>query len=235
MWSIGRRSIEDSMKRDNIFFAAAQLQGKRDFQEDYFLNYNDECIAVADGVGGMPHGDVAAKLACETAIWGYKQIRLRNTYWKDRRLLMKRIFRTVNITLCQKQHEEGFSDGMATTMTIAIVASRSVWIGSAGDTPAYYFHEGQLQKITHDDIDAGGNLTKAIGTQRYGLVPEIHLLDFEEGDAVLVTSDGVSRYVPESDMQKILTTDAVVALLQLAEKNGGRDNMTACLVKRIRN
>src|SRR3990167_8511195 len=97
----------------SIIFAASQLQGMRETQEDYFVNYNDECFVICDGVGGLPHGEVASKLACDTAVWAYKLVRQRRTYWKDRKLFLKRIFRTTNITLWQKQREEEFEGGMA--------------------------------------------------------------------------------------------------------------------------
>ncbi len=236
--------IKTTQPRDITIFAAAQLQGKRERQEDFFLNFNDECVALADGVGGMPHADVAARLACETAIWGYKQIRIRNTYWNDRKEFLKRIFRSTNIAVWQKQREVGYADGMATTMTVAMVGMRNAWIGAVGDTPAYIFHNTLLRKITSDDIDREGYLTKIMGRQRYGLVPQVYTLDFIEGDMVFLATDGVSRYVSEKDIQRILAeggnttqqlTDAVISLLHLAEKKGSTDNMTACLIKRNRN
>lgn len=236
--------IKTTQTRDITLFAAAQLPGARQHQEDYFLNFNEECVALADGVGGMPHGDVAARLACETAIWGYKQVRFRKTYWSDRKEFLKRIFRSTNIAVWQKQREEGFTDGMATTLTVSMVSIRNVWIGSVGDTPAYVLHKGVLRKITSDDIDREGYLTKTIGSQRYGLIPQVYTLDVVAGDMVLLATDGLTRYVSEQEIVTILSAtsntsqsliDAVVQLLKTGEKNGSEDNITACLLKRIRN
>lgn len=232
------------MQRDKILFAAVQLQGARDLQEDYFLNFNDECIAVADGVGGIPHGEVAAKLACETAIWGYKQIGLRNTYWKDKKLFLKRIFRSTNMAVWQKKREEGLTRGMATTLTLAIVGSRNVWIGSVGDSPAYFFHHGTIQKVTEDDHDAEGYLVQSIGTDRYRLAPHVYAIEFVAGDSVLLATDGFTHFLSEQAIARVLSglgdtsqevSDGVISLLREAEKNGSDDNMTACIIKRIRN
>lgn len=226
-----------------IVFAASQFQGDRQSQEDYFINFNDECIALADGVGGMPHGDVAAGLACETAIWGYKQIRLRRTYWLDKRGLVRRIFRSTNIAVCQKQREEGYTNGMATTLTVAIIGDRSVWLGSVGDSPAFLLHDNSLVRLTKDDVDAEGQLTKAIGVARYGLAPQFKVVHFTQGDALLIVTDGVSSAVSPDEMKNIVLesgttgqslTEGVISLLNTAKNNGSGDNMTACLIKRVR-
>ncbi len=236
------RKIDQS--KVSTLFAASQLQGDRKIQEDYFLNYHDECVVIADGVGGMPHGDTAAKLACETAVWGYKQIQLRNTYWKDKKLLLKRIFRSTNIAIYQKQKEIGYSDGMATTLSMVMVGQRSIWVGSVGDSPVYILHNGALKKVTHDDISTDGHLTKAIGTMRYGLTPQIYVLHVFDCEAIFMATDGVTNFVSEKDISTIIAssgktsesmTESVIALLHSAEKGGSKDNMTACLFKWIRN
>lgn len=177
----------------SVIFAASQLQGTRDTQEDYFVNFSDECFVVCDGVGGLPHGEVAAKLAADTAVWAYKHVRQRHTYWKDRKLFLKRIFRTTNITLWQKQREEGFTDGMATTMLVCVVIDRRWYIGSAGDSSAFLVREGKMMKVTTEDVDASGGLTKAIGTTRYGLTPSVITGDFLAGDCMILMTDGVAR------------------------------------------
>ncbi len=230
--------------REIVVFAASQLPGNRKRQEDYFVNFNDECFAVTDGVSGMPHGDVAAQLAAETAVWAYKHVRQRQTYWASKQLFLKRIFRTTNMTIWQKQRETGFTDGMATTLTALIVTSRSIWLGNVGDSSAYYLRAGKLKKLSKEDIDDKGNLTKVLGTQRLGIVPHITTEAFEPGDVVLLATDGVARHVREADIEDILAncgrttetiTDAVVTLLRKAEAGGSTDNMTAVIVKRIHN
>ena len=47
-------------------FVWGQRPGGRTQQEDRFGNFGDECFVLADGVGGLPHGEVAAELAVET-------------------------------------------------------------------------------------------------------------------------------------------------------------------------
>lgn len=229
--------------RDHILFAASQLQGTRDRQEDYFLNYNDECFVVADGVGGSAHGDVAASLASETAIWGYKHIRQRPFYWSDKKGLLKRIFRTTNLTIWQKQKEPGFEDGLATTLLACIVTGKNVYIGSVGDTSAFLYRDGLIDQLTREERDSKGRLTRSLGMQRLGLLPQVRVEQFLSGDVVLLATDGVVDFVSEDRVREILEqsgnsaatlAQAAEALIGEAQKNMSPDNMTACLIKKLR-
>src|SRR5574341_1651112 len=82
--------------REIIVFGASQLVGGRKRQEDSFANFNDECFALADGVGTLPNADVASQLAADTAVWAYKHVRQRHYYWASKRDFLKRIVRTTD-------------------------------------------------------------------------------------------------------------------------------------------
>ncbi len=235
-------TLKFSQPKDVIIFAASQRVGRRRRQEDYFLNFNDECFVVADGIGSLTHSDVASRLACETAVWAYKLVRQRQFYWSDKKLFMNRIFRSTNITLWQKRRERGFEGGLGTTMVVAMIGDRNFWVGSAGDSSAWYFHEETLTKLTTPDADAAGALTKYVGYQRYGMLPSFTGGRLGPGDCLLLATDGVSAAVSEKNISTILAaagttnehmTAAVTRLLDESEKNGATDNMTAVIIKRI--
>lgn len=236
-------SVRAKATRVTVLFAASQRQGERDAQEDFFANFNDQCFAVADGVGGMPNGQVAARLACETAVWAYKIVRLRPFYWGDKRLLVKRIFRTTNITLWQKQREKGFEAGLATTLVVCVLGEQSFWLGSVGDSRAYHLTtKGVLMSLVPDDLDPSGKLTKVVGANRYGLVPHTIGKEFSSGDTMLLVTDGVWRYLDQEKLTTIVKncgatteslTSAVGEILQSAKMAGSTDNMTAVIIKRI--
>lgn len=229
--------------RNQILFAASQLQGEREAQEDFFLNYNDECFVITDGVGGMPHGEVASRLAAETAIWGYKHIRQRPMYWIDKKKLLRRIVRSTNLTIWQKKREPGYETGLHTTLLVCIVTPDKFFIGSVGDSSAFLYRDGLIDVLTTTDRDEAGRLTKALGTQRLGLVPQIRVERFLPGDLVMMASDGVADYVSEDAMRRVFdhTGDdsqslesAAEHLVKEAQAGGSTDNMTVCLVKKIR-
>lgn len=228
---------------DIIIFSGSQLQGPRETQEDFFVNFNDECFVVTDGVGGLPNGNVAARLGAETAIWGYKHIRQRPFYWEDKKLLLKRIFRSANLAVWQKRSEFGFEAGLATTLAVAIVGTYKIWVGTVGDSNVLLFRDGLIDVLTPSDVDEMGMLTNALGMRRLGLVPHIAIERFLPGDILVLATDGVLQYVNEEQLRLICEStantteslsDAVIKLLHAAEDNGSTDNMTACMVKKIR-
>ncbi|MBI3385861.1 protein phosphatase 2C domain-containing protein [Candidatus Gottesmanbacteria bacterium] len=235
-------TLRAARPKQGIIFAASQLVGTRERQEDYFINFNDECFVVADGLGGLPHGEVAAKFAAETAVWGYKLIRQRRVYWLDKKLLLQRIFRSTNIALWQKRRETGFTEGMGTTLEVLLVGERNFWLGHVGDSSAWFLHKGKFAKLTHDDTDSDGHLTKVIGGMRYGLTPQCVCGRFVPGDAILLLTDGVTNYMPSPKIFKIIEkagtsseglTESIIGLFKEAEAGGSTDNMTACIVKRV--
>lgn len=228
--------------KDLILSACVQYQGTRDTQEDAYASFSDECYAIADGVGGMPHGEVASALSVETAVWAYRHVRTRPFYWDDRKLFMKRIFRTVNMRIWQKRREEGFEDGLATTLAVVMIGQRTAWVGSAGDSSVFIMREGNLVKLTHEDRDESGLLTKVLGIARLGLVPQFASVRFLYGDTLLLATDGVADVMSDRELSAILEKPAetnedigvlAAEIVNTAKRLGSTDNMTAYVIRRI--
>jgi serine/threonine protein phosphatase PrpC len=235
-------TIKARLKKDVLVYAWGQKKGTRKSQEDYVANLGDECFIVTDGVGGMPHGKTAAIFTAETALWGYKHIRLRRFYWADKRLLVKRIFRSSNIALWQKRGEHGFEKGLATTLSIVIVGGQKIWVGSVGDTRIILYRDGLIDFLTPADIDESGRLADALGLKRFGLVPHVAVERFLLNDTICIASDGLMNYLNEDELRtafemvgntKESMTSAITKLLAIACDHGGTDNMTACMIKRV--
>ena len=235
-------ALRNESPKETVLFAASQLIGQREIQEDYFLNFNDECFVVADGVGSLPNGEAAAKLACETAVWAYKHIRQHRYYWLDKKLFMKRIFRSTNLAVWQKHREEGFTEGLATTLLVLMVGPKHYWLGSAGDSSVWLAHNGEIKKLTRDKSEFQKIPSHALGIQRLGLVPEFVTGSFDPGDVLILATDGAGDYVTVSDIQASVSqtgmtasgvTSAVVSFLTAAHTNGSDENMTAVIVKRV--
>ena len=227
--------LKSKIARSSIIFASSQLTGKKNFQTDYFINFNDECFVVCDG-HEMVRGDAASTLAAETAIWGYKHVRHRPYYWSEKQLLVKRIFRSTNLAIWQKHREHGFEDGLVTTLSVAIIGTNKIWVGSVGDTSILLYRESLIDILTQTDADM-------LGLKRLGLLPHVKIDEFLGGDILLMATDGVMKFVSEDELRAACemagdttqsVTDAVVHLLKTAQENGSEDNMTACIMKRLK-
>jgi serine/threonine protein phosphatase PrpC len=235
-------AFKTNQPRQSVLFAGSQLQDAKTPQKDFFINFNDECLVVTDGVLDVPHAEIAAKLAADTAIWGYKHIRQRPFYWADKKLFLKRIFRSSNLAVWQKKRERGFESGLATTLSVAMIGTHALWVGAVGNTGILLYREGLIDILTPYDVDEFGRLTNWLGKKRLGLVPHIAVEKFIPGDILLVASSGVLNHVSEDQLRAVFEvsgnstdslTTAVVHLINTAQESGGTA-MTACMFKKIR-
>lgn len=224
-----------------LLYAIAQKSGEGKNQEDSAAHFCDECFAIADGVGGKMHSQVASSFACETAVWAYKHIRQRRYYWLDKRLLLKRIFRTTNMAVWQKQKEAPYEDGLLTTLCVLIVSAKTIWLGNAGDAQVWIVRDGRITKLTNDKDAFARAPQNILGKKRLGLVPHYVSRPFSRGDVLCLATDGVSDYLTVSDIQTAVAAtgtntetmqNAADALIRAATVNGSIDDKTVIVVKR---
>ena len=217
-------------------------------------------MVVADGVGGEAAGEVASRqaiytllsLALHTPDWNFRWgPRERNTVmWR-----MKDRFRRVNAALVRDAAGNASLGGMCTTMTAAISHGDDLIVGHVGDSRAYLLHEGKLVRLTRDhtlgarlveDGTHGPNdrlvrelrnvLMQALGSKDTECVPDVHDYLLEDGDQVLLCTDGLSDMVEDELIESVLNESATAktacrSLIDLALSNGGRDNVTAIVAR----
>lgn len=149
---------------------------------------------------------------------------------------------------------EGLS-GMGTTVVAALVAGDRVVFASAGDSRLYAFKDGRLEQLTKDDSWAAEVLAKdpAMTPEAIARNPVRHLLtnvvgareavtvasgtrQLGTGELLLLCSDGLHGAVPDEVIAATMASAGDVAgiadkLVQEALDRGGRDNITAVVVR----
>ncbi|MDO8293410.1 MAG: Stp1/IreP family PP2C-type Ser/Thr phosphatase [Gallionella sp.] len=145
--------------------------------------------------------------------------------------------------------------GMGTTIVAGLFYDNRVVVGHVGDSRMYRLRGEVLETITRDhsllqeQIDGGmisvedarvsknkNLVTRAVGIDAE-VVPEIHVHDALVGDIYLLCSDGLNDMVEDEDIQSTLYAMqgnlplAAEQLIQMANDNGGRDNVSVMLVK----
>jgi protein phosphatase len=127
-------------------------------------------------------------------------------------------------------------------------------VAHIGDSRVYLLNESGFKQITEDhslvnELVRSGQITKedaeyhphknvvlrALGTEREVEV-DIRTVMFEDGDKLLLCSDGLSDRVKESEMLDILTNEESLeekasTLVSLANEYGGKDNITLVIVE----
>ena len=223
-------------QKEKVIFAWASDTGKvRQTNEDYFGNYENDFFLVADGLGGHPAGEVASKLAVEEALKEYKTSRL----LRDGEEILRRTFSAAN----KKVFEEAIklnNLGMGTTLVAALVSENKVFIGNVGDSRAYLLHKKELRQVTADQEETVfGWLLQAVGLEK-DLKQDFYQENFGKEDLLLLCTDGLTDQVSNERIFAILKNTGELKegleekcqkLVKMANEVGGRDNVTAGLIK----
>jgi serine/threonine protein phosphatase PrpC len=212
-------------------------------------------MVVADGMGGHAAGEVASRMAISALVslaldvpdWIFKvdEAHAREIERRSRARVQE-----IGTLLVERGQHDPALRGMGTTLTAARSLGRDLLITHVGDSRAYLLRAGGLHHLTRDHtyaqllVDTGqlqpGDvpssrhrhvLTNALGGSDENAVVDTDLLRLEDGDRVLLCSDGLTDLVDDAAITSILleatgSSDACARLVQRALDGGGRDNVT---------
>ena len=204
-------------------------------------------FVVADGMGGAQAGEVASRIAVEAFEQG-----LPDSGSPEERLADRA--REANRRIHELSHADLERHGMGTTLTAAYLDDSHLAIAHVGDSRAYLFRDGELQRLTQDHSLVGelvrkGKLTeeqaeehpqRSIITRALGPEASVEVdtwtYPVKDGDILLLCSDGLTSMVPEEKIADVLESsaslrDAATRLIREANAAGGRDNITVVLTR----
>lgn len=211
-------------------FGLTDVGKTRSRNEDSWASVPGHGIAVvADGMGGHPGGDVASRLAADTAVRVLGEEVARDARagagrgdWLS--AAMHRSVLSAHEAIRARGGAQPELDGMGTTMTaLAIDAASDLFVlGNVGDSRGYRFRAGELTRLTKDDtwvqerIDArqltpeqarrhpfAHLLTQCLGLEDEPK-PRITQGSIERGDAFLLCTDGLVAMMEETRLEEIL-------------------------------
>ncbi len=216
------------------------------------LNY---VMVVADGMGGHAAGEVASRMTISALVDLALQIpdwilRADAGYAAEIERRAREAVQQVGSMLVERGRQDPALRGMGSTLTAARSYGRELLIVHVGDSRAYVLRAGHLERLTKDHtyaqmmVDAGQLapdevalsgvrhiLTNVLGGTLEQVDVDVDLLRLEDGDRLLLCSDGLTDCVGEETIGAALTgaassTEACDRLVQLALDGGGRDNIT---------
>jgi len=201
-------------------------------------------FVVADGMGGAQAGEVASKTAAEAFD--------RDLPGGPPEQVLRETIEAANREINERALSDSSLAGMGTTITAAIIdaGGEEVAIGHVGDSRAYRLREGNLERLTRDhslveemrrkgqltDAQAEDHPQRSIITRALGPEPEVEVdlqtVPAAPGDVFLLCSDGLTTMIDEERIARVLSgatsmEAAVRALVDEANRAGGRDNITA--------
>jgi len=210
-------------------------------------------FALADGMGGHEHGEVASRLAIETILAGFRKIPKGVMHAS----LLPRLVQDANHAVFEAGHigsPSATSAGMGTTLVACALRFDSAVISHVGDSRCYLFRNGAGGPLTRDHTMATeqvrlgilsqseaeeGNgrhlLTRSIGSELFVAADTI-TVNIVPGDILLLCSDGLHGAVPDQMIQHLIHTNpdlnkAAASLVAAANQAGGNDNVSVQLIR----
>jgi protein phosphatase len=234
--------------------AAASDRGRKraNNQDAFGFSIEHGIYVVCDGMGGAAGGEVASSIAVDEALRVLTERDPSTTIPK----IVEAAVGAANSAVHDRSQRNSNLSGMGTTLVGLVVEQSLVWVLNVGDSRCYRLREDRLEQLTLDhslveeQVRLGrmtphealrsplrNVITRAVGTQT-SVTPDCFQFEAQTGDLFLLCSDGLTREVPDSQIQELLVTDEPLQertnqLIEAANKAGGRDNITCILVQAI--
>lgn len=242
-------------------------KGERPAQEDalhlwFEPDTRSGYIIIADGMGGHTSGDIASSLVVEavdvalTDLWAQKSD-LDRTLRKH----LPKLVETANKRLANYIKTDPDTQGMGTTLIVAVILDGNLYWASIGDSPLYIWRDGRLKQLNEDHsmarqidqmVQAGQLTQKAanehphrtaltsvlMGTKVADMDCTVKPLMLKKGDVLIASTDGVrsisSNALTECIQDTSKTAQKMVASITKridATKSPTQDNLAICVAK----
>ena len=235
-------------------YSVTDVGRKRKVNQDY-VYVSDQPVGnlpnlfvVADGMGGHNAGDFASSFAVKIVVEAVKTDADYNPV-----KIIRHAIETANDELINQAERCASMAGMGTTIVVTTIVGNYVYVANVGDSRLYLM-DSKLRQITKDhslvqemvrlgelrEEEARNHpdkniITRALGAKR-GVNIDFFGLKLEPGSQILMCSDGLSNMLTDQEMEEILRgSDSLQKkgekLIELANENGGRDNIAVILIE----
>jgi serine/threonine protein phosphatase PrpC len=236
----------------NIALAQDTRIGKRKINQDRLGHWRTGqalLMAVADGLGGHPHGEVAAQIAID-ALGAAFQREARPVLADPKQFLLGE-FSQAHTSIMAEAQRRRLPMAPRTVLVACVVQGGSAYWTHVGDCRLYLVRNGRIEARTRDHtavqqlVDAGrireeaaashperNRLLQCLGSDNTPSAPPVSEMRLEKGDVILLSSDGFWAPLTQRQLMHALLTrpiaDAIPELSEAAEARAGAacDNVT---------
>ena len=236
-------------------FSMTDVGIRREANQDYM--YTSETAVgnlpnlflLADGMGGHAAGDYASRFTVEKVA----ELVGKSTFTEPVAIL-KQAISEANALLLAEADKDVSRQGMGTTLVTATIIDDRMYVSNVGDSRLYLVSDDKMIQVTRDHSlveemvrlgemdkeDAKVHPDKNIITRAVGVLPEVSAdffeVELEPGDMILMCSDGLTNMVRDEEIRQIILgqrdiVEKAEKLVETANKNGGRDNITVVLIE----
>ncbi len=211
---------------------------------------------VADGMGGHKAGDYASSFTVNNFVE-----KVKTSSYENPISIIKHTLQEVNFLLYQESKRSITLEGMGTTFVAAVIIGNALCVANVGDSRLYVIGDtirqitrdhslvenmvllGEIDKNEAKYHEKKNIITRAVGVSET-VIADFFEMELKENESVLLCSDGLTNMIEDSDILYICNRDAqegikmeeqtkakIFSLIELANRNGGRDNISAILIE----
>jgi protein phosphatase len=230
-------------------------------EDNFGFDSRHGIFVVCDGMGGQAAGEVASKMGVDILLEYFRnhpqdatKHSMNGQNGSSGAQSLANAIQLANKTIFQAGQQNNGRNGMGSTIIAALVRGNSLAIANVGDSRIYLVRQGTIQQLTQDhslvmeqvrrgyitlqqaqQSEMQNIILRALGSEEV-VEADIEDLVALAGDVLVMASDGLTRYVPDEDILKIVQTQfnlqqACGELVKRAKEYGGDDNITCLLVK----
>ena len=205
---------------------------------------------IADGMGGYEGGQEASRLAVETVRHVYDA-----EFDGDPQHTLMQALEAAHRNIQRYGDEHPMFRGMGTTCTAVSIVGRELCFAHVGDSRLYLARGATMSRLTRDHSYVGRLVESGIvRSEDAESHPQRHILTaalgsgkdvlpdrpeqpvaLEEGDTLLLCTDGLWSVVPEADIAGVIRSNTPAescrALVRMALERGGPDNVTVVVLR----
>ena len=228
----------------------------REMNQDYFFASDTpignlpNLYIVADGMGGHKAGEYASRYTIERIVASVSK-----SPGEEPIAILNEAIRRANELLIEEAVEDESKRGMGTTVVAATITDRHMYVANVGDSRLYVISQ-KIRQITRDhslveemvrlgemdESEARKHPDKNIITRAIGaadsVTPDFFEVDLEPEDYILLCTDGLTNMITDEEIAGVVQGEdsletKVNTLINMANRNGGRDNITVVMIGQI--
>jgi len=256
-----RSSNQDQFLVADLSRNMISVQGSLPAHSGEVQSLQGRLLVVADGMGGYEGGDLASAIAVDT--FATFVVELMPWLLTGNDDLREHVLDTLRMgvhgadaAVYRAGMELGLDERMGTTLTAVYVAWPEAYVAHVGDSRCYLSRNGEITRMTTDhtiaqellaaeainDDQANRTLLRHVLVNTVGgirgkqLVVEVQAFQLQEGDELLLCTDGLTGHVSDEELPALLAQPGTVeervrSIFRVVHDRGAHDNLTAIVAK----
>ena len=122
--------LREKLQQTHVISVTSQFSKEK--KSTLSFSSTDDCFVLSRGSMDFPHPEIAAEVTSSSVLWALSLLKSHHSYWRDKKLVVGRIIRSVNWTLYNKRKEPGFEEGLGSIVGVLLFGEKYFFVISVG-------------------------------------------------------------------------------------------------------